>query len=70
MKVKIYFSKSSHLPCVEFGETFETLDNMVKAEDLLCCPKIEGKWFEGSPSWALTCEAESVEVKDKTIIIR
>lgn len=65
MKFKIYFSKTSHLPCVECGES------VLKAEDLEVNVPVIGQWFPNeSPSWALVGEADEVILKNGTIIIR
>lgn len=65
MKVKVYFSKSSNIPCTE-------VDNSVlKADDIRYSINLQWKRFDGeSPSWALVGEADEVILKDGTIVIR
>jgi hypothetical protein len=64
MKLKIYFSKSSHLPCVEYG------DSVLKAEDLEVNVPVIGQWFPNeSPSWALVGEADEIILNNGKITI-
>lgn len=55
MEFKVYYSKTSALPCVEVG------DSVLKGEVFECHVPIKGKWFRGeSPSWALVGKANKI----------
>lgn len=69
MTAKVYFSKTSHLPCVEFN------DKIFKAGGFTIDPKtvksIKGQWFiNESPGWAIMVDCTNVEIKNNTIIIK
>lgn len=65
MKFKIYFSKSSHLPCVDCD------GKLYKAENLEVNVPVKGQWqpVEESPSWVLVGEANNMDVSQKGSII-